>query len=369
MAYRNNSGWDDSGAYVHVRLGQGDTYRHAGVEYANDGLPIYDPSRDEVPAPRPQREPRAGGTTRPSLASNRPRAETQPIRQTLRNLYEEENPSPPRPRYTEEDERREYNAIRSAQNARDQSSASQNYRGLDRRDPTPAPRQYYPQNNRPTTTPPALPTYPCGPSPGSYQFYLNDNEYHNTAHLTGSIARARGLFSPMELIQYREYDEDYYAGRRRSLIHGGEGYYGDNLRHERYIAGGPHHTGINPRRRQPFSDTIPPPRSSHSALDGPSPMEIAEAQGRWAHRSNVSALDGPSPMEIAEAQGRWAHRGSLYGLSPMEAAEAQGRFAHRDSLGRRSDGRYDDGDPCPNASAHTGRHGICFARKDAGYPG
>lgn len=360
MAYRNSSGWDDSGAHINVRLGQGDTYRHNGVEYAHDGLPINN-SRDENLPPRPRRETRAGDTNRPSQPAGRPRAETQTNRRTLRDLYEE-NPPPPRPRYTEEDERREYNASRSAQNARDQSGASRNYAGHNRRDPTPAPRDYYPENHRRSTPPPASQTYRSGPAPGSYAYYLNDNEYHhNTAHLYGHIARTRDLFSPLELVQYREYDEQYYAGTRRSPIHGREGHYGDNLRHERYIAGGPHYAEINPRRRQPFFNPIPPLRSNFSALDEPSPLEVAEAQGHFAHRG---PLYGPSPLEVAEAQGLFAHRDPWDGPSPLEVAEAEGRWG-----ARRYDGRYDAGDPCPDPSVHNGRHGICFARRDAGYPG
>ena len=339
MAYLNSSGWDDSGAHIHVSLGQGDTYRHNGIEYAHDGLPIHN-SRDEYSAPRPQRETRASNTSRPSQPAAHPRAESQANRRTLRDFYEE-NPPPPRPRYTEGDELREYYATRNAHDRPNTSGNRGQQNGLSAFE---YPRDSYLENNRRIAPPPASRSNLGAPS-GLYRYYLNDNGYHNTAHLNGSIARARELFSPTELIQYREYDEDYYAGRRRSPIHGGEGYYGDNLRHERYIAGGPHYEAINPRRQQPFSNPILPLRSYHSALDRPSPLQIAEAQGRWAHRD------------------------PLYGPSPLEVAEAEGRFAHCDSLGRRSDGRYDDGDPCPNPSAHTGRHGICFARKDAGYPG
>ena len=113
MPTRNAREWDDSGANVHVRLRPGDTYRHEGIEYAHDGLPVNN-TRDENSETRSHTKSEArSGTSRLSEAprppSEAPRRSGSERQSTERVLREERcNHLPPRPRYTEEDELREF---------------------------------------------------------------------------------------------------------------------------------------------------------------------------------------------------------------------------------------------------------------------
>ena len=133
MAYPNARGWDDSGNDVHVTLRPGDTYRHGGIEYAHDELPINN-TRDKGSAPQIYKRPATGSTSRPSEPPRRSTSERQTNRQASQGRREEIfDRLPPRPRYTEEDELREFYATRLPR-----TRAANNTRG---RQPFSSPRR------------------------------------------------------------------------------------------------------------------------------------------------------------------------------------------------------------------------------------
>ena len=211
-------------------------------------------------------------------------------------------------------------------------------------------RQYHP--------PPASRTYFSDPpTPGSYEYYLQDEDYHRVAHRDGLVSRTRDLFSLQELVEYRDYDETHYAGSRRSPIHGAEGHYGDGLRLERYIAEVPRPATSYTRGGQSFS---PRPRDTFSPraqpFSSPAPYITNSELGffaAWVARFGENEFD---------------YRFRDDDLNARLPADALDRRFPQDGPRRDVGDSYrHPRDPCPDPSVHIGKPGKCFSRRDAGY--
>ena len=324
MAYPNARGWDDSGNDVHVRLRPGDTYRHGGIEYAHDGLPIHN-TRDEDSENRSHTRLEArGSTSRPSEAPRRPKSERQATEQALRGLREERFAHlPPRPRYTEEDELREYYAARSARNR-----AASNTR-----------------DRQPFSSPPRDNSVSRGRQPFSFTEWeldiLRRRQPSSSPPRRTNVSRRRQPFSSTP-------QEETWSRRRQPFAY----------------------TQWELNILNPFSSPLPPLRSSEDEFDRRFGENYSDTQHLLRHNG---------PRCCKHGSGYRSGRAIFNSRVPRDAFEERFGTDHdprvpRDAFDRRfgagdSPPRRDPRDPCPDPSVHIGRPGKCFARRDAGYHG
>ena len=227
MAAQQVTRWDDVANGPPMTFTSGCIYQHAGIEQTRGGRSSHR-SRFDVVTPGPP------AARSPNEASGSYQA-VQAASMRMQSLLNSETPSP------------DFGYVLGGQTStrqhnREHLSSWVDYGPPSQDYPVQPPGQTgfqlipYMHNNHLACQPP----YPGHPGPlysqGRYsEDWVKDNSYHCRHRLSQTLEdlrHVRRVYSRARLEHYRGYDEVYYYGNFRTRLHGSEGRYGDERRHE-----------------------------------------------------------------------------------------------------------------------------------------